>query len=289
MMPIDPSKLPTPILVTGAHGQLGSELLTKLGDRAIAAGRDVLDLSDTSSIDRAMQAHQPAWVINCAAYTAVDLAEDEADKCFQINSNAVGHLAKACNDVGAKLCQISTDYVFGQAERQSWTETDSVHPQGVYAKSKLEGECESAIAEHYLIVRTCGLYSGGPSKKNFVETMLRLAESRDELSIVNDQTCTPSYARDIADAILHLIAQNESGLFHAVNQGQTTWFDFAAEIFEKASKKMTLHPISTEQFGAKAPRPSCSVLNTEKLSATGCTLPTWQEAVSQYLEDRKSL
>lgn len=277
------------VAVTGAGGQLGGELCRLLGDRAIALDVPEFDLTDRRLVLDSLRDSRPEAVINTAAYTLVDRAEQEADRCWKINAEGVGHLAEACRALGAPLVQISTDYVFGGDEerRIPYREADPPAPQGVYAKSKLGGEQEAARWERHIIVRTCGLYGRrGPrtSGGNFVDTMLRLVREGRPLRIVADQHCTPSYVPHVARAVLFLLEAKAFGVCHVVNRGATTWHDFAREIFRLSKLSPRIEPITTAQYGAAAPRPLYAVLDTTRYqSLGGPPLPSWQESVAEYL------
>ncbi|PQO43907.1 dTDP-4-dehydrorhamnose reductase [Blastopirellula marina] len=279
-------KSDAPILVTGAAGQLGKTFVRMLGDQAIGCDRAEFDLSSPDSILAAVRRYRPQIVINCGAYTAVDKAETEPELCETINAAAVAAFAQACEEQDAVLVQISTDYVFGaQPEVPTpWQESDATAPQGQYAKSKLHGEQAAAAAPKHLIVRTCGLYGGGPNHVSFVEKMLQLGEQRTHLRVVDDQRCTPSLVDDVAAAVLQLLESDSRGLFHVVNDGETTWNEFAQEIFRIVGYEVQVDPISTAEFNAPAPRPSYSVLDTAKFQTLGKgPLPHWKDALSRYL------
>lgn len=280
------------IAVTGSGGQLGSELCRRLGERAVALDLPDFNLTDKDRIWQSLAAVRPEAVINTAAYTQVDRAEEQAELCWRINSTGVSHLASACRQLDIPLVQISTDYVFGSVANlgRPYREGDMPDPQGVYAQSKLGGEREAAAWPKHIIVRTCGLYGKqGPKTpaSNFVDTMLRLAHQGKPLRVVADQHCTPSCVPHVARAILFLLQSGYFGLFHVVNGGATTWYEFAAEIFRQSQLDVSLEPITTAEYGAKAPRPSYSVLDTGKYHALGGpVMPTWQEALGEYLATR---
>lgn len=283
------------IAVTGAHGQLGYELVRQLGPEAIALDRSSCDLADSASIRRLIDL-RPAAVINAAAYTQVDKAEQEIDLCRQINATAVGELADVCAELDCPLVQVSTDYVFAGISGRSrpFGESDQVAPLGVYATTKYEGERQAARHSKHWIVRTCGLHAAAASDRkfnNFVATMLRVGRERDRLRIVDDQRCTPSFVPHIARAILFLLRESPGqlrtsgfGLYHLTNAGDCTWYEFATEIFRRAGIEIALDRISTAEYGATAPRPSYSVLDLAKYRVLGGPeLPDWREGIRDHL------
>jgi dTDP-4-dehydrorhamnose reductase len=287
------------IAVTGAYGQLGGELCRQLGHDAIPLDIDTLDLTDCRAVLDRMLGLKPKAIINCAAYTQVDKAENEPEKCRAVNATAVDYLAQACLRLDCPLVQISTDYVFGAANRKArpWRESAPTSPQGVYARTKLEGEQAAARHPQHLIVRTCGLYARPADARavNFVRTMLRLGSARPELRIVADQHCTPTYVPHLARAILFLVGANGGrpapwGTYHLTNAGQTTWFDFATEIFRQAGMNIALHPITTAEYGAPAARPSYSVLDTTAYHRLGGpAMPDWKAALEEYFFEWREL
>lgn len=232
---------------------------------------------------------RPSAVINTAAYTQVDRAEDELQRCRAINAEAVACLADICQDLSVPLVQISTDYVFGRDTSRTtpYRETDPPGPLGVYALSKFEGEQKAAAWQHHIIVRSCGLY-GRPglntAASNFVDTMLRLGRQGKPLRVVADQSCTPTYVPHLATAVLFLLDGGHFGTYHVVNRGATTWHEFACEIFRLSGLTVPVERITTVEYGAKSPRPLYSVLDTNKYHALGGpVMPAWQEAVAEYL------
>jgi dTDP-4-dehydrorhamnose reductase len=283
------------ILVTGAYGQLGGELCRQLGVRAMPVDIDTLDLGDGPAVASRVRELGPAAVINCAAYTQVDKAESELEKCRAVNAIAVEHLARACGELGCALVQISTDYVFGAArpDRRPWTEHERPSPQGVYARTKLEGERAAAGHPKHLIVRTCGLYArpSDPRATNFLKTMLRLGAARPEVRVVADQHCTPTYVPHLARAILFLLDQGGAkvpwGTYHVTNTGAASWHEFAAEIFRLAGMPVAVRPITTAEYAAPAPRPSYSVLDTAAYHRLGGPpMPDWRSALVEYFGER---
>jgi dTDP-4-dehydrorhamnose reductase len=289
------------IAVTGAYGQLGGELCRMLGPLAEPLDIDTLNLCDGPAVLERMLAIQPAAIINCAAYTQVDKAENEPEKCRAVNATAVGHVAAAAAKLDCPMVQISTDYVFGAVVKnpRPYREDDPCQPQGVYARTKFEGESEAAKHSKHLIVRTCGLYARASDAKavNFVKTMLRLGATRPELRVVDDQHCTPTYVPHLARAILALLGVDRSnanpqnlspaswGVYHVTNTGATTWKEFAEEIFRVAGLSVVVHPITTDEYNAPAARPSYSVLDTSAYHRLGGpAMPDWRAALKEYFE-----
>ena len=287
--------LPKKILLIGPNGQVGWELLRCLQPlgHVIAAGRNCqinLDLTQVDSIRQVIREIQPDLIINAAAYTAVDKAETEAQLAYQINSTAPGILAEESLRLkNTILIHYSTDYVFNGQHSQPYTELDPVNPLGVYGASKLAGEqAIQAVGGYYFILRTAWVY--GLRGKNFLLTIQRLAQEREELTIVNDQIGAPTWSRLIAEATTCLSAQllapfiqNREkfiGIYHLTCGGQTSWYEFAKIIIEHTKKPPRLSPITTAQYPTPARRPAYSVLSNEKLATTfGIVLPAWDNAV----------
>jgi len=285
------------IVVTGAYGQLGGELCRQLGGDGIPLDIDTLDITDGPRVVKRLLEIEPDAVINCAAYTQVDRAEDQPEACHAVNATAVEHLARACGRLDCPLVQISTDYVFNGRVNRSvpFFESDATSPQGVYARTKLAGESAAARHPKHLVVRTCGLYARPSDRRasNFVATMLHLANSRTELRIVDDQHYTPSYVPHVARAVLFLVgyAGGQSapwGIYHVTNRGATTPYEFAGELFRQAGIEIALRPIGTAEYGAAAPRPAYSVLDTTAYHALGGPdMPDWKAALAEYSAERK--
>ncbi len=280
------------VVLIGAYGQLGTDLLPLLGDDVTPLGHEDLDITRADDVAARLEQIGPELVINAAAYNLVDQAEREPKAAYAVNALGPRNLALACAEIDAALLHVSSDYVFGQdAERTTpYSETDAPGPLSAYAVSKLAGEYfVRSLCPRHFVVRTCGLYGKAATraKGNFVETMLRLGGERDTLSVVNDQRCTPSWTGDVARAIVAILETREYGLYHATNSGSMTWFEFAAEIFRQSGTQVELRPITTAEFGAAAKRPAHSVLACRKLAeATGNELPPWQEALAKYLAGR---
>ena len=281
------------ILVTGCNGQLGTEIkkiaATDTLHNWFFTDVDALDICDSGAVENAFSTKQINVCINCAAYTAVDKAEDEPAIAEKINAFAPQILAMACKKHNALFVHVSTDYVFDGNGTSPYREDEPVCPQSVYGSTKAEGE--RLIREsgcNYFIVRTAWLYSA--TGKNFVKTMLNLADTRDEINVVADQKGTPTWAYDLAEMLVHLVNQN--GLkpvhetFHFTNTGIITWYDFTVAIMEIAGKTCKVNPITTDQYPAKAHRPAYSVLDKTKIMAyTGRQIPYWKDSLVKCLEE----
>lgn len=278
------------ILVTGANGQVGSELkywsLKFNMFQYVFADRTALDIADKQQVQDLFAKHKFDYVINCAAYTAVDKAESEKEIAFAINKNAAGYIAEACNNTGAKLVHISTDFIFDGTASSPLKETDTAKPLGVYGASKWEGE-EAVLSAlpSALIIRTSWVYS--TYGNNFVKTILRLCRERDSLNVIYDQVGTPTYARDLAYFILEILAEEKytAGVYNYSNEGVCSWYDFAIAIRDFAGLKTNISPIETHQYPTPAARPKYSVLNKAKVKATfGITIPYWRDSLYQCVE-----
>ena len=286
------------IAVIGAFGQLGSDLVPLLGERAIPLGHADIEIADPVSIAKALDTARPTHVINCAAYNLVDLAEVEPQQAHTVNSLGPWNLATYCSERHLVLLHVSTDYVFGRSEpglrQQSkrtipWRESDEPLPVSVYGESKLAGEnFVRSVCPQQFVVRTCGLYGhrAARGKGNFVEIMLRLGRDRPELRIVADQRCTPTSTADLARALVSLIETDAFGLYHATNAGDCSWFEFACEIFRLANCPVQAIPVTAAEYGAQSRRPDYSVLDCSKLiSVLGRPMPSWQEALARYIAE----
>ncbi|WP_255498716.1 dTDP-4-dehydrorhamnose reductase [Dysgonomonas sp. ZJ709] len=279
------------ILVTGANGQLGSEI-RRIADnhednfRFFFTDVDTLDITDLKAIDTFIKENKIKYIINCAAYTAVDKAEDDAELCYKINRDAVINLGIAATNNAAKIIHVSTDYVFDGTNTRPYIETDAVNPKSVYGKSKQEAESRlmNACADS-IIIRTAWLYS--IFGNNFVKTMIKLGQERDTLNVVADQTGTPTNAADLAKAIIKILDHSEAydfkaGIYHYSNEGITTWYDFTLAIHKDAGiTTCKVSPITTDQYPTKAARPQYSVLDKTKIKTTfGITIPNWEESLN---------
>ena len=273
------------ILVTGCNGQLGREIQKEYeNDGAMLICTDVgdLDISDNEQVMRYVRDLQPDVIMNCAAYTAVDACENEWDLAYRINAIGPRNLAIAARETGAKLMHISTDYVFEGNAHEPYTEFDEVHPVSAYGKTKLEGErFVQQFAERYFILRTAWLYGEG---NNFAKTMLRLAESHDEVRVVCDQFGSPTSAAELAKVMHRLEPTENYGLFHATGEGSCSWADFAEEIFRLAGKTTKVTRVTTEEYGSTTKRPAYSVLDNYMLRlTTGARMADWKDALRAYL------
>lgn len=274
------------ILVTGSNGQLGHSFRDIAGDSAnryIFTDVAELDITDRKAIDSMMQKENISVVINCAAYTNVDKAEDDFDTANLINNTAVRNLAEACKQFGATFIHVSTDYVFDGSSNVPYTEDMPLAPLGVYGVTKLHGE--QAVLQSgcdYVIIRTSWLYS--EYGKNFVKTMIMLTEQRDNLNVVFDQAGTPTYAGDLARAIYDIVESGKytanHGIYHFSNEGVCSWYDFAREISELARTECDIRPCHSNEFPSKVNRPHYSVLDKTKIKTTfGLTIPYWKDSL----------
>lgn len=274
------------VLVTGANGQLGSELRLVASADYIFTDIAELDITDVDAVAEFVERNRIDTIVNCAAYTNVELAEEEGDIAERVNTTAVAILAGIAKRYNARLIHISTDYVFGGEYFDAPIKEDKTPaPLGVYGRTKLLGE--RAIAESgcdYVILRTSWLYSA--FGKNFVKTILRLASKREELRVVSDQIGSPTYARDLAKVIAQICQSRdfEGGIYHYSNRGEISWYDFARAIVEIGGAECKISPCTTAEYGAKAPRPAYSVLDTSKIcNALGCEIPEWRDSLTECI------
>lgn len=278
----------TTILVTGASGQLGHDVVEELKRRGLewnAPSSEEMDITDPDAVMEWIQGACPQAVIHCAAYTAVDRAEDEPDLCMEANVQGTRNVARACFDVGAKMAYISTDYVFDGSGEAPWDTDDRTGPLNVYGASKLEGErMVRAILDEYFIVRISWVF--GKNGNNFVKTMLRLGRERETLSIVADQWGSPTYTKDLAPLLCDMVLTDKYGTYHATNEGITNWADFAKEIFRQAGIFCKVNAIPSAEYPTKATRPMNSRLSKASLEAAGFSrLPEWKNALARYLKE----
>lgn len=285
------------ILVTGANGQVGRELqvlAAQLPKQAfIFTNRGLLDITDADAVEKFFNEQEPAYCINCAGYTAVDKAEQEKDLAKAVNVTAVQHLAQQCHKHGTPLIHFSTDYVYHNSLNRPLREDDPTQPKGIYAQTKLEGEKAAMEAHsHSMIVRTSWVYS--TFGHNFVKTMLRLGQERDQLRVVFDQIGSPTYARSLAQAVLKAIQLHQMGtvnqekwhgIYHYSNEGVCSWYDFAKAAIDARGLDCQILPIETKDFPTPAQRPPFSLLNKAKFKAAfGLDIPHWQTDLQAMME-----
>lgn len=276
------------VLVTGAKGQLGCDLMDELKKRGlegIGVDIDEMDITDAAACRRVISETKPDAVIHCAAYTAVDAAEDNEALCRRINGEGTRNVAQACRENDVKLMYISTDYVFnGQGERP-WEPDDMREPLNVYGQTKYEGELAvEELVEKYFIVRIAWVF--GMAGKNFIKTMLRLGKERGAVSVVADQIGSPTYTYDLARLLVDMIQTDRYGRYHATNEGLCSWYEFACEIFRQAGMDaVRVTPVTSAEYPAKAKRPFNSRMSKEKLTENGFErLPSWQDALGRFLQ-----
>lgn len=277
------------VLVTGAKGQLGTDVVNELkkrGHEAVGVDIEEMDITDSEACEKVITESNADAVIHCAAYTAVDAAEDNIELCRKINAGGTANIAQVCRELDIKMMYISTDYVFNGQGTRPWEPDDMREPLNVYGMTKYEGEL--AIEEKltkYFTVRIAWVF--GVNGKNFIKTMLRLGKENGAVSVVDDQIGSPTYTYDLARLLVDMIESDKYGRYHATNEGLCSWYEFAVEIFKQAGmNQVTVTPVSSEQFKSKAKRPSNSRISKEKLSENGFDrLPPWQDALHRYLKE----
>lgn len=280
------------VLITGAKGQLGQALLrlsSELSDiEVFPFDSKELDITNEAMVETTLTRLRPDVLINCAAHTAVDACETDAENAYRINALGPKYLARACQAVGAAMVQVSTDYVFDGTKTTPYIESDLPNPQSVYGSTKLAGEEQAAkYLDRLYIVRTAWLYGEG---HNFVRTMLRLAAEGKPLKVVNDQYGTPTSHLELARMILFLIQTENYGIYHATCEGFTTWYNFAREIFALTNTQVSLSPVATNGFKTAAKRPAYSVLENHKLNTeTVYRMADWHDALLEYLKEENLL
>ncbi len=276
------------VLVTGVKGQLGYDVVKECEKRGIEAiGVDIeeMDITDPEAVQKVIPEAQPDAVIHCAAYTAVDAAEDNVSLCMRINAAGTEHIADVCKRMDIPMMYISTDYVFDGEGTRPWEPDDKRNPLNIYGHSKSEGEIAvERRMKKFFIVRIAWVF--GKNGKNFIKTMLRLGKERGAVSVVDDQIGSPTYTYDLARLLVDMIQTDKYGIYHATNEGLCSWYDFACEIFKQAGLDVKVTPVSSEAFPAKAKRPHNSRMSKEKLTEMGFErLPAWQDAVGRYLKE----
>ena len=276
------------VLVTGVKGQLGHDVMNELAVRGLEGiGVDVeeMDITDAKACKAVITQAKPDAVIHCAAYTAVDAAEDNLELCRRVNAEGTRNIAKVCRDLDISMMYISTDYVFNGTGERPWEPDDHREPLNVYGLTKYEGEIAvEQNLQKYFIVRIAWVF--GVNGKNFIKTMLRLGKERGAVSVVNDQIGSPTYTYDLARLLVDMIQTDNYGRYHATNEGLCSWYEFACEIFRQAGMdKVQVTPVSSDQFPSKAKRPANSRMSKDKLEEKGFKrLPAWQDALGRYLK-----
>ena len=279
------------VLVTGVKGQLGHDVVTELerrGHEAVGVDIEEMDITDKASVDKVVTSVIPDAVVHCAAWTAVDAAEDAAEKVEAVNATGTRYIAEACKKIDCKMVYISTDYVFNGEGIEPWKpDCKDYAPLNVYGKSKLDGEIAvSSVLNKYFIIRIAWVF--GLNGKNFVKTMIRAGRTHDEVRVVCDQIGTPTYTPDVAKLIVDMLGTDRYGYYHATNEGGfVSWFDFTKEIYRQAGLKTKVIPVTTAEYGlSKAKRPYNSRLDKSKLTENGFDLlPPWQDALERFLKE----
>lgn len=277
-------------LVTGVKGQLGHDVMNELAKRGYeGVGVDVeeMDITDAAAVDRVIKESNVDSVVHCAAWTAVDAAEDNIAVCRKVNALGTENIAKVCKELDIPMIYFSTDYVFDGQGTRPWEPDDPVvEPLNVYGLTKYEGEqAVEKYLDKYYIVRIAWVF--GVNGKNFIKTMLNLGKTHDSITVVNDQVGTPTYTYDLAKLVVDMLEKKEYGKYHVTNEGgYISWYDFAKEIFRQAGMNVNVVPVSAEEYKAKAKRPSNSRMEKKKLDEHGFDrLPTWQDALGRYLKE----
>lgn len=276
------------ILVTGVNGQLGYDVIKVLNERNIAClgiDREELDITDEEAVNNYIVKLKPKAVIHCAAYTAVDIAEDDADVCEKVNVNGTEYIAKACKEIDAKMIYISTDYVFDGTGRDPFEVDGHIQPHSVYGRTKYEGELVvKEYLDKYFIVRVSWVF--GINGNNFVKTMLRLGKEKDSLNVVCDQIGSPTYTADLAPLLCDMLLTEKYGIYHATNEGYCSWAEFAQEIMKQSGLSCIVNPIPTCEYPSKAQRPFNSRMSKSSLMDNGFKLlPKWEDALNRYLNE----
>ena len=275
------------VLVTGVKGQPGYDVMNELAKRGyegVGVDVDEMDITDARKVDEVITKAQVDKVVHCAAYTAVDAAEDNVELCRRVNAEGTENIAKVCKRLDLPMVYLSTDYVFDGEGERPWEPDDERDPLNVYGQTKYEGELAvERNLDKYFIVRIAWVV--GVNGKNFIKTMMNLAQNHDTITVVDDQVGSPTYTYDLARLLVDMIETEKYGRYHATNEGLCTWYEFAKEIFRQAGVDVKVVPVTSEQFQAKARRPHNSRMNKDKLEAMGFQrLPSWQDALSRYLK-----
>ena len=275
------------ILVTGYNGQLGYDIVRLAKERNIeAVGVDIqdMDITNEQQVDEIITSGNYDAVINCAAWTAVDKAEEMVELCHDVNVNGTKYIAQTCKKLDIPLMYFSTDYVFDGLGENPWNEYDERHPLNVYGQTKYEGELEVEKLEKHFIIRISWVF--GINGNNFIKTMLRLGKEKGKVSVVNDQIGSPTYTYDLSKLVLDMIQTDKYGIYHATNENLCSWYEFACEIFKQAVLEVEVTPVDSTAFPVKATRPKNSRMNKTQLDKNGFKrLPSWQDALNRYLKE----
>ncbi|HAP21574.1 MAG TPA: dTDP-4-dehydrorhamnose reductase [Lachnospiraceae bacterium] len=275
------------ILVTGVKGQLGYDVVQEGEKRGLEMfGTDVdnMDITDAGRVKQVIEEYKPDTVIHCAAYTAVDAAEDNQELCRKINVDGTRNIAEVCRSLDIPMMYFSTDYIFNGRGENFWNEDDEKQPLNVYGQTKYEGELAvQELVEKYFILRISWVF--GKNGSNFIKTMLRLGKERGTVSVVSDQIGSPTYTYDLARLVVDMIQTDKYGVYHVTNDGICSWYEFACEIFKQTGMDVEVMPLTTAEYPAKAARPFNSRMSKEKLERAGFEiLPAWQDALKRYLQ-----
>ena len=276
-------------LVTGVKGQLGHDVMNELAKRGYeGVGVDVeeMDITDAAAVDSVIREAKVDSVVHCAAWTAVDAAEDNEEMCRKVNAEGTENIAKVCKALDIPMIYISTDYVFEGEGTRPWEPDDKVtQPLNIYGQTKYEGEqAVERLLDKYYIVRIAWVF--GVNGKNFIKTMLNLGKTHDHLTVVNDQFGSPTYTYDLARLLVDMILTDKYGIYHATNEGICNWYEFACEIFRQAGMKVDVAPVPASEYPTKAKRPENSRMSKAKLTENGFVrLPSWQDALERYLKE----
>ena len=276
------------VLVTGVKGQLGYDVMNELAKRGYeGVGVDVaeMDITDSAAVEKVISEVHPDKVVHCAAWTAVDAAEDNQEVCHKVNVDGTANIAKMCGKLDIPMVYISTDYVFDGQGIRPWEPDDHREPLNAYGQSKYEGELAvEELVKKFFIVRIAWVF--GVNGKNFIKTMLNLGKTHDHLTVVNDQFGSPTYTYDLARLLVDMILTDKYGIYHATNEGICNWYEFACEIFRQAGMKVDVAPVPASEYPTKAKRPENSRMSKAKLTENGFVrLPSWQDALERYLKE----
>ena len=276
------------VLVTGVKGQLGYDVVNELEERgheSVGVDIEEMDITDAASVEEVITGAGVDAVIHCAAYTAVDAAEDNEELCRKVNEEGTRNIARVCKELDLKMMYISTDYVFNGQGTRPWEPDDEREPLNVYGETKCGGELAvEELLDKYFIVRIAWVF--GVNGKNFIKTMLNLGTTRDSLTVVSDQVGSPTYTYDLARLLVDMIETDKYGRYHATNEGFCSWYEFACEIFRQAGMNVSVSPVDSSAYPAKAKRPMNSRMSKDKLDEMGFErLPSWQDALGRYLQE----